>query len=141
MSYHDISLISIYGLQGTLFLQKAGNAEGVSVQTEGPYEVKAVDGSWLRIYPEGQELQIHRACRSDLTAWGTYVGSMDVAARIRFLTDSGSPTRTPTSAGIQAVIRVAAPAGTEFELVNCYGLLKDSRDWHSMRGSARFDIS
>jgi len=89
MPYRDIALVSIYGLHGTLYVQKAGKAEGVSVQAEG-HEVKVVaDGSWLKIYPEGQELQIHRSARTELIAWGTHVGSVDVRARVRWLTDSG----------------------------------------------------
>jgi hypothetical protein len=45
MMYHDISLVSICGLRGTLYVQRAENADGVSVQTEGPCEAKVVGGS------------------------------------------------------------------------------------------------
>jgi hypothetical protein len=79
MSYHDISLISILCLHGTLHVQKAGNAEGVSVQTEGPYEAKVVDGSWLMIYPEGQEPQFPHEFHTDLTAGRSNLGSADVS--------------------------------------------------------------
>jgi len=57
MVYRDISLVSIFGLCGTLYMQRAENAEGVLVQAEGPYEAKVVDDSWLMIYPEGHEPQ------------------------------------------------------------------------------------
>jgi len=120
--------------------QKDGNVEGVSVQIEGSYETDVVDGSWLKIYPEGQDLQIHRAARTDIAAWGTHVGSVDVTARMRLLTDSGPYVRAGASAGVQAVIRITAPPGTEVELVDCHGLLKYSRAWYFMRGSGRFGI-
>jgi hypothetical protein len=46
MIYHDISLVSVCGLRGTLYIQRAENGDGVSVQAEGPYEAKAVADSW-----------------------------------------------------------------------------------------------
>ena len=49
-------------------MRTAGNAEGVPVQAEGPYEAKAADGSWLMIYPEGQEPQFPLRSRTGLTA-------------------------------------------------------------------------
>ena len=138
MPYRDISLISIYGLRGLLYLEEAGTADGVSAQVEGPYEAKVVRGSWLRVYPEGQELQVHRASRIGITAAETHLGWMDVTVRIGFLTDSAQPARICTSPDTQAVMRIAAPPGTEFELVDCRGAVKDSRAWHSMEGSCRF---
>jgi hypothetical protein len=136
--YRDISLVSIYDLHGTLHIRKDGNVKGVSV--EGSYKADVVDGSWLKVYPEGQDLQTHRAARTDITAWGTHVGSVDVTARMRLLTDSGPFGRARTSAGEQATIRITVPPGTEVELVDCYGLLKYSRDRYFMRGSGRFGI-
>lgn len=140
MPYRDISLVSIYGLHGTLQVQKVGNAEGVSVLAERPYEVKVVDGSWLRIYPEGQELQVHRTSHIDVVAWGTHIGAVDVTARMRLLSGSEPRVRARTSAAARATMRITAPPGTEFELIDCYGLLKDSRDRYFMRGSGRFDV-
>ncbi len=140
MPYRDVSLISIYGLRGILYLEEAATAEGVSAQIEGPYEATVVHGSWLKIYPEGQELEIPRASRIGITAAQTHLGWIDVTVRIGFLTDSVPPARIGTSPGTQAVMRIAAPPGTEFELVDCHGVLKDSRAWHSMQGSCRFGI-
>lgn len=141
MVYHDISLVSIYGLRGTLYVQRAENAEGVSVQTEGPYEAKEVAGSWLMIYPEGQEPQFPLRSRTDITAQRTHVGSVDVTAKVRSLitdarprTKPGAPVRTP------AVVRVTAPPSTRFELVRCHGMRKGPRGWHLMRGKDRFYI-
>lgn len=140
MPYRDIALISIYGLHGTLYVQKTGNAEGVSVQAEG-HEVKVVtDGSWLKVYPEGQELQLYRSARTEITAWGTQIGAVDVSARMRWLTDPGPQVRARTSAGVRATIRITAPPGTQVELIDCHGLLTDSRDRLRMRGSGRFCI-
>ena len=100
MPYRDIALVSIYGLHGTLYVEKAGNGEGVSVQAEGPeVKVKVVDGCWLQICPEGQELVIRRAARTEITAWGTQRGAVDVITRMRWLTDSGPQVRARTSAG------------------------------------------
>lgn len=140
MPYRDISLVSIYGLHGTLQVQKVGNAKGVSVQAERPYEVKVVDGSWLRIYPEGQELQVLRTSHIDVVARGTHIGAVDVTARMRLLSGSEPRVRARTSAAARATMRITAPPGTEFELIDCYGLLKDSRDRYFMRGSGRFDV-
>ena len=58
MVYHGISLVSVCGLRGTLYVQRAEKSDGVSVQAEGPYEAKVVADSWLMIYPEGQEPQV-----------------------------------------------------------------------------------
>lgn len=140
MRYRDISVISVYGLRGIIYLEEAGNAEGVSVQVDGPYEAKVVHGSWLTIYPEGQELEVYRASRIGITAAQTHLGLIDVTARIRFLTDSTPHASIGTSPGTQAVIRLAAPPGTELDLVDCYGVLRDARAWHSMEGSCRLDI-
>jgi hypothetical protein len=141
MPYRDIALVSIYGLHGTLYVEKAGNDEGVSVQAEGhEVKVKVVDGSWLTIYPEGQELEIRRAAHTEITAWGTHIGSVDVTARMRWLTDSRPQVRARTSAGVQAAIHMTAPTGTQVELIDCYGLLKYARGWHRVRGSGRFGI-
>jgi hypothetical protein len=141
MPYRDIALVSIYGLYGTLYVEKAGNGEGVSVQAEGPeVKVKVVDGCWLQICPEGQELEIRRAARTEITAWGTQLGAVDVITRMRWLTDSGPQVRARTSAGGQAAIRMTAPPGTQVELIDCYGLVKYARGWHRVRGSGRFGI-
>lgn len=145
MSYHDISLISILGLHGTLHVQKVGNAEGVSVQTEGPYEAKVVDGSWLMIYPEGQEPQIPHRSHTDLTAGRSHVGSADVTARWQWLTHAverrrAERTRVRASARVQATVRITAPRGTRFELIRCDGMRKGPYSWHFMRGNDRFHI-
>jgi hypothetical protein len=126
MSRHDISLVSIFGLNGTLYVEKAGNAEGVSVQAEGPYETKVVDGSWLMIHPEDQEPQIPHRSRTDLTCGRTHIGSVDVAARMRWLTGSAARMRVreryakpAASAGLLGlrersvqVVRAATSAGS-----------------------------
>ena len=98
------------------------------------------DGSSLKIYPVGQELRIHHSARTELTAWGTHVGSVDVRARMRLLTDSGPQVRARASAAVQAAIRITAPPGTQIELIDCYGLITDLVDRHRMRGSGRFGI-
>ena len=140
MVYHDISLVSICGLRGTLYVQRARNAEGVSVQAEGPYEAKEVADSWLMIYPEGQEPQFPLRFRTDITAQRTHVGSVDVTAKVRSLTDSRPRMRPRASARAQAEVRVTAPPGTRFELVRCHGQRKGPRGWHFMRGNDRFHI-
>jgi len=152
MLYHDISLVSIFGLRGTLYVQKAENAKEVSVQTEGPYEAKVVDGSWLIVHPEGHEPLIHpegheppitrrsvRRSHTDITAEGMHLGSVDVAVRVRFLTGTGPRIRARASARPQATVRIAASPGTKFELINCYGARKGPRGWRLMRGNSRFD--
>jgi hypothetical protein len=139
MLYHGISRVSVLGLCGTLYVRKVRDAEGVSVQTEGPYEAKVVDDCWLMIYPEGQEpifLQSH----SDLTSGRTHVGSVDVAARARFLTDSRPRVRARASNRAQAIIRITAPPGIRFELTGCYGRRKGPRGWRRMRGNSWFDV-
>lgn len=143
MLYHHISLVSIYGLRGTLYVQRAANAEGISVQTEGPYEVKVVDDSWLRIYPEGQDPPIPRRSHTDVLVGGTYFGSVDVTAKVQRLIDSGPRTIARPLARVQTrvqgTVRITAPPGTSFELMSCYGLRKGPRGWRSMRGNSRFD--
>lgn len=145
MLYDDISVVSVYGLRGTLYIQKAQAAEGVSVQTEGPYEAKVADDSWLRIYPEGQEppipadsIRVHS--HNDITADGTHVGSVDATTTVRFLPSSGPRARTRGPARVRATVQVTAPPGTRFELLGCHGLRKGPRGWRSMRGNSRFDI-
>ena len=140
MSYRDISRVSIIGLHGTLHVQKAGNAEGVSVQTEGPYEAKVVDGSWLMIYPEGQEPQFLHLSHTDLTAGRSHIGSADVAARWHWLTDAAARTRARAPAKVQATVRITAPRGTKFEVIRCDGMRKGPYGWHFMRGNDRFHI-
>ena len=140
MSYHGICRVSVFGLHGTLHVQKAANAEGVSVQAEGPYEAKVVDGSWLMIYPEGQEPQFPHRFHTDLTVGRTHVGSVDVAVRVRWLTGSAARTRVRAPAKVQAAVRITAPLGTKFELIRCDGMRKGPYDWHFMRGNDRFDI-
>jgi hypothetical protein len=140
VSYHDISLVSIIGLHGILYVQKAGNAEGVSVQTEGPYEAKVVDGSCLMIYPEGQEPQIPHRSRTDLTCGRTHIGSVDATARMQWLTGSAARTRVRAPAKVQTTVRITAPRGTKFKLIRCDGMRKGPYSWHFMRGNDRFDI-
>ena len=141
MVYHDISLVSICGLRGTLYIQRAQDAEGVSVQTEGPYEAKAVADSWLMIYPEGQEPQFPLQSHMDITAQRTHIGSVDVTARVRSLADSRPRVRPgDASAWVHAAVRITAPPSTKFELVRCHGMRKGPRGWHLMRGNDRFLI-
>ena len=140
MSYRDISLISILGLHGTLHVQKARIAEGVSVQTEGPYEAKVIDGSRLMIYPEGQEPQILHWSSTDLTAGRSHVGAADVAAGWQWLTEAVERTRARASARVKATVRITAPRGTKFELIRCDGMRKGPYSWHFMRGNDRFRI-
>jgi hypothetical protein len=143
MLYRHISLVSIYGLHGTLYVQKAANAEGVSVQTEGPYEVKVLDGSWLRIYPEGQDPPIPRRSHTDVLVGGAYLGSVDVTAKVQRFIDSGPRTiarpLARVQARVQATVRITAPPSVKFELISCYGLRKGPRGWRFMQGNSRFD--
>jgi hypothetical protein len=138
MLYRDISVVSIFGLHGTLYVQRVRDAEGVSVQTEGPYETKVVADTWLMIYPEDQEPQFPHQFHADIATGHTHVGSVDIAAKMRFLTDSRPRMRARTSVRAQAV-QIAAPPRTKFELISCYGMRKGPRGWRLMRGSDRFD--
>jgi hypothetical protein len=135
MLYCDVSLVSIFDLRGSLHVQRARDAEGVSVQTEGPYEAKVVDDTWLMIYLEGQEPQFPRWFRTDITIGQTYVGSVDVAAKVCTLTDP----RARTSVRVQAAVQITAPPRTKFELIRCYGMRKGPRGSHLMRGNDRFE--
>ena len=139
MLYRDISLVSIFGLRGTLYIQRAREAEGVSVQTEGPYEAKVVGDTWLMIYPEGQEPQFPHQFHTDITTGRTHVGSVDVAAKVHVLTDSSPRVRARSSVRVQAAVQITAPPRTKFELVGCYGMRKGPRGWRLMRGDDRFD--
>ena len=138
MLYRDISLVSIFGLHGTLYVQRVRDAEGVSVQTEGPYEAKVVADTWLMIYPEDQEPQFPHQFHADIATGQTHVGSVDVAAKVHFLTDSRPRMRASTSVRVQAV-QITAPPRTKFELISCYGMRKGPRGWRLMRGNDRFD--
>ena len=138
MLYRDISLVSIFGLHGTLYVQRVGDAEGVSVQTEGPYEAKVVADTWLMIYPEDQEPQFPHQFHADIATGQTHVGSVDIAAKVHFLTDSRPRMRACTSVRVQAV-QITAPPRTKFELISCYGRRKGPRGWRLMRGNDRFD--
>jgi hypothetical protein len=143
MLYHDIGLVSVLGLRGTLHVQEAGKAEGISVQVEGPYEAKVADGGWLIIYPEGQEPTIPARVGGNVpvTAGRTHIGSVDATARARFLTDSVPRVRTRASVRVKATVRITAPPGTRFELIGCQGVRKGPRGRsHLMRGKCRFDI-
>jgi len=139
MLYRDISLVSIFGLRGTLYVQRVKEAEGVSVQTEGPYDAKVVADTWLMVYPEGQEPQFPHQSHTDIVTGRTHVGSVDVAAKVHFLTDSSPHIRARGSVGVQAAVQISAPPGTKFELVSCYGMRKGPRGWRRMRGDDRFD--
>jgi hypothetical protein len=140
MVYQGISLVSVCGLCGTLYVQRDENADGVSVQAEGPYEAKLVADSWLMIYPEGQEPQVPVRFRTEITAQRTHVGSVDVTAKARSLIEA-RPRKSPSDpAQGQAVVRITAPPGTKVELVRCDGMRKGPRGWHFMRGKDRFRI-
>ena len=142
MLYRDVSLVSILGLRGTLYVQRVRDAEGVSVQAEGPYEAKVVADTWLMIYPEGQEPQEPQSPRwsyRDITIGRTHVGSVDVATKMRFLTDSRPRVSARISVKAQAAVQITAPPRTKFELIRCYGMRKGPRGWHIMQGSDRFD--
>lgn len=145
MLYHDISLVSVYGLRGTLYIERVRDADGVSVQTEGPYEAKVADDSWLRIYPEGQEPpmpspSIRVRSHDDITTQGTHVGSLDATTTVRFLTGPGSRIRGRNPARAQGAVRITTPPGIRLELIGCHGLRKGPRGWRSMRGNSQFDI-
>jgi len=146
--YHDSCLVSVLGLRGTLHVQEAGAAEGVSVQAEGPYETKVYDGRWLAIYPAGQEPLITDwfCANVPMTAGRTHVGSVDIIARAQFLTDSLARSvqraRTRAQLRVKATVRITAPPGTRFELVGCRGLRQGPRGrLHFMQGKCqRFDV-
>lgn len=147
MLYHDVCMISVFGLRGTLHVQEDGDAEGVSVQAEGPYEAKVYDGRWLAIYPEGQEPQIidWLCANVPMTAERTPVGSVDVIAKAQLLTDSPPRSvprvRTRASVRAKATVRITAPPGTRLELIGCHGLRKGPRGrLHFMQRNCRFDI-
>jgi hypothetical protein len=140
MLYRDISLVCVFGLRGNLYIEKSATAEGVSVQAEGPYEAKVAEGFCLMIYPEGHEPQLPLRSRTDITAGQTHVGSVDVAASTRFLSDSGPRAKARGSARVKATVRITVPPHTTFELIRCSGLRKDPRGWRFMRGNSRFDI-
>lgn len=145
MLYHDISVVSVYGLRGTLYVQTVEDADGVSVQTEGPYEAKVADESWLRIYPEGREPPIpgHSArlhTHDDITAQGTHVGSVDATTSVRFLSVSRPRVRARVRVRTRATVHITAPPGTTLELISCDGVRKGPRGWRSMRGDSRFDL-
>jgi hypothetical protein len=122
--HHDICLVSVLGLHGTLHVQEARNVDGVSVQAEGPYEAKVADGCWLIIYPEGQEPPIRARSRANvpIIAGRTQVGSVDAIASAQFLTDSVPRmtarlvprVRTRASVWAKATVRITAPPGTRF---------------------------
>jgi hypothetical protein len=141
MLYRDISLVSIFGLRGSLYVQRAGDAQGVSLQTEGPYEAKVVDGTRLMIYPKGEEPQFPQQFTShaDIVVGQTHVGSVDVAATVRFLTDSRPRMKAPASTGAEAAVHITAPPRTKFELMGCHGIRKGPHGRHLMRGKDRFN--
>jgi hypothetical protein len=146
--YPDISLVSVYGLRGTLHVEKVQDAEGVSVETEGPYEAKVAEDSWLRIYPEDQEpplppRSIRVRSQNDITAGGTHFGSVDATAAVGFLPRSGPRIRARLSRRVsraKGTVRITAPPGTRFELIGCQGVWKGPRGSRSMMGSRQFDI-
>ena len=148
MLYPDISLVSVYGLRGTLHIQKVQDAEGVSVEAEGPYEAKIAEDSWLRIYPEGQEpplpeRSITVRSESDITAGGTNFGSVDATTAVGFLPRSAPRIRARLSRRVnraKGTVRITAPPGTRFELIGCQGVWKGPRGSRSMMGSTQFDI-
>lgn len=140
MVYRGISRVSVCGLRGTLYVQRDQNADGVTVQAEGPYEAKEVAGSWLMIYPEGHEPQFPLRFRTDITAQRTHVGSVDVTARVRSL--MGARPRPGPRARVRGsdAVRITAPPGTKFELIRCHGMRNGPRGSHFMRGNDRFYI-
>jgi len=148
--YRDIALVSVYGLRGTLHIQTGQDAEGVSVETEGPYEAKVADDSWLRIYPEGQEpplppQSITVRSQDDITAGGTNLGSVDATTAVGFLPHprSGPRMRARISRRVSRVkgtVRITVPPGTRFELIGCQGVWKGPRGSRSMMGYRQFDI-
>ena len=141
MLYRDISLVSIFGLRGRLYVQRAGDAQGVSLQTEDPYEAKVIDGTRLMIYPEGEEPQFPQQFTShtDISIGRTHVGSVDVVATARFLTDSRPRMKTPASARAETAVHITAPPRTKFELMGCYGMRKGPHGRHLMRSKDRFN--
>ena len=150
MLYRDVSRVSVFGLRGTLYVEKARTAEGVSVRTEGPYEAKVTDDSCLVIYPEGQEPTALLQAGTDVTAGGTHIGSVGVTARAEFATDAarrrraragpGRRVRARVSVRMRATVRITAPPNTRIELIGCRGLRKGPGGWRSMQGNSRFAI-
>ena len=55
--YRDITLINIFGLRGTLYVETAPRSKTVSVQSTGRFEDKEVAGNQLLEFPKGQEPQ------------------------------------------------------------------------------------
>jgi hypothetical protein len=141
MLYRDISLVSIFGLCGSLYVQRAGDAQGVSLQTEGPYEAKVVGGTCLMVYPEGEEPQFPQRFTShtDVTFGQTHIGAVDVVATACFLTDSRPRMKASAATRAEAAVHITAPPRTKFELMGCHGMRKGPRGWHLMRGKDRFN--
>ena len=142
MLYRDITQVSVVGLRGTLYIEKARDADGVSVEATGPYEAKAAGDSWLVICPEGHELPTPvpaAGAETPVTAEGTQVGSVDATAGVR----SGArpaPRRTRVSARAKGTVRITAPPGTGIELAGCRGVRKGPGGWRFMDRTCRFAI-
>ncbi len=141
MLYRDITQVSVVGLCGTVYIEKAPDADGVTVQATGPYEAKVAGDSRLVICPEGHELPSPAArASSAITADGTQVGSVDVTASVQFGGRSGPRRRIRASARAKATVRIAAPPGTRFEFAGCRGKRKGPGGWRLLEGSDRFTI-
>lgn len=143
MLYREITQVSVVGLRGTMYLEKAREASGVSVETSGPYEAKRADESWLVVCPEGQELPSPvPAVRSAaaITAQGTHIGSADVTASVQFGGPWGARASAHSPAREKGTVRITAPPGTTVELVGCQGVRKGPGGWRFMKGTCCFAV-
>ncbi len=140
MLYRGITLVSVVGLRGTLYIKKARDADGVSVETTGPYEVQVAGESWLVVCPEGHELVPAVRSASAITAEGTHVGSVEVTASVQFGGRPGPRRSTRASSRAKATVRITAPPGASFELIGCHGVRKGPGGWRFIDGTSRFTI-
>ena len=140
MLYRGITQVSVVGLHGSIYIEKAPEADGVSVQTAGPYEAKVAGDSWLVICPEGYEPASPARASTEITAGGTQVGSVDVTASVQFGPRPGPRRRARGVARARAKVRIAAPPDTRFELIGCQGVRKGPGGWRFMEGTSRFTL-
>jgi hypothetical protein len=143
MLYRDITQVSVVGLRGTLYIEKARDADGVLVQATGPYEAKAAGDAWLVICPEGDEPATPvpaAGAETPVTDGGTQVGSVDVTARVHSGARPAPRRRARALARAKGTVRIMAPPGTGVELVGCRGVRKGPGGWRFMDRTCRFAI-
>ena len=135
--YRDITLINIFGLRGTLYVETAPRSKTVSVQCTGRFEYKEVAGNQLLVFPKGQEPQPltpeqQARARGASSVIQVQFGMED---RPRAIRQHRSPRRQVRS---RAVVRIKCPPGVEVKLFDCWGARKVGRGWRMMRGDQRF---